>query len=297
MTARPRSARWTVGSLAAEGARRLAGLAAAAAGLESRVFLRRLLGLTELEILAYPERPVAAAAAARYLRRIDRRAAGEPFAYLIGEREFWSLPLDVAPGVLIPRPETETLVQAVLDAVGEGPLLVADIGTGSGAVALALAGELRQARILATDISPAALRIAGRTAARHGFGSVELLRGDLYRALRGRGLEGRLDVVVSNPPYVKAADWAGLQRDVRDHEPKEALVAGPTGLEVLARLVAGAPEWLRRGGRIFLEMGKGQSRAVRALFGPGWGGVRMIKDLAGVARVAAARWDGPGPKP
>jgi len=292
MTARPSSPRWTVGGLAAEGSRRLAGPKNSAAGLEARVLLRRFLGLTELEILAYPERPVPDSSARRYLRRIERRISGVPFAYILGEREFWSLPLLVGPGVLIPRPETETLVQAVLDEAEEGPLLLADIGTGSGAVALALASELREARILATDSSPAALRTAGRNAARLGLANVELLRGDLGEALRGRGLAGRLDAVVSNPPYVRESDWAGLQPEVRDHEPKAALVPGPTGLEIIGRLIAGAPEWLRTGGRLYLEIGRGQARAARALFGSGWSEVRTRRDLAGIIRVITARWGG-----
>ncbi len=291
------SPRWTVGRLAAEGRRLLSEAKAPAAGLEAGVLLRRSLDLTELEILAYPERVVSAASARRFLGRIERRVAGEPFAYILGEREFWSLPLEVGPGVLIPRPETEALVQAVLDGSGEGALLLADIGTGSGAVALALASELRAARILATDSSPAALRVVRRNAARLGLDNVEILRGDLYRALRGRGLEGRLDVLASNPPYVREADWAGLQPEVRDHEPKAALVPGPTGLEIIVRLVSGAAEWLKPGGRMFLEIGRGQARAVRALFRPGWSAVETRRDLAGIIRVVSARWDGGVPRP
>jgi release factor glutamine methyltransferase len=297
MAAPSRPPRWTVGHLAAEGRRLLGEAKIPAAGLEARVLLRRSLDLTELEILAYPERTFPAASARRFLRRIERRVAGEPFAYILGEKEFWSLPLEVGPGVLIPRPETETLVQAVLDESGAGSILVADVGTGSGAVALALASELRDARILAVDSSPAALRIARRNAARLGLDNVEILRGDLYRALRGRGLESRLDVLASNPPYVRASDWAGLQPEVRDHEPRAALVPGPTGLEIIARLVAGAPEWLKPGGRIFLEIGRGQARAVRSLFRMGWSAVETRRDLAGILRVLSARWDGGNSKP
>lgn len=295
MASSPRASRWTVGSLAAEGRRLLTEAKAPAAALEARVLLRRSLDLTELEILAYPERTVATSSARRYLRRIERRAAGEPFAYVLGEREFWSLPLEVGPGVLIPRPETETLVQAVLDGSAEGPLLAADIGTGSGAVAVALASELRSARVMAADFSPVALRFARRNAARLGLDNVEFLRGDLTRALRGRRLEGRLDVLASNPPYVREADWAGLPPEVRDHEPKAALVPGPTGLEIIVRLVEEAPEWLKPGGRLFLEIGRGQDRAVRALFRTGWSAVEARRDLAGITRVISARRDGPRP--
>jgi release factor glutamine methyltransferase len=295
MVSRPRPAPWTIGGLSEEGRRRLAGDKDRAAELEARVLLRRSLGVTELEILAYPERPVPAASARRFLKLIDRRAAGEPFAYLIGEREFWSLPLSVGPGVLIPRPETETLVQAVLDWAGEGRPVIADIGTGSGAVALALALELREARILATDKSPAALRSARGNAARHGLRNVELCCGDLYASLRGRALEGRLDAIVSNPPYVREADWAGLRPEVRDHEPKAALVPGPTGLEIIDRLIAGAPAWLRPAGMLFLEVGRGQARSVRALFDSSWTDVGTRRDLAGIVRVITARRGQAGP--
>ncbi|MDD8027629.1 MAG: peptide chain release factor N(5)-glutamine methyltransferase [Acidobacteriota bacterium] len=293
MTVRSRSASWTIGGLAAEGVRRLSGAGKSPGGLEARILLRRALGVTELEILAYPERPVPRAAAGGYLGLIDRRANREPFAYLIGEKEFWSLPLTVGPGVLIPRPETETLVQAALDLAGDGAPLIADIGTGSGAVALALATELREARILATDASRAALRTARGNAARHGLRNVEFLPGDLLAALRGRRLAGRLDALVSNPPYVREADWAGLQPEIRDHEPKAALVPGPTGLEIIRRLISDAPAWLRPGGWLLLEIGRGQARAVRALFGPAWTEVGTRRDLAGVIRVVTARWSGP----
>ncbi|MCX6561382.1 MAG: peptide chain release factor N(5)-glutamine methyltransferase [Candidatus Aminicenantes bacterium] len=293
-----RSPAWTIGPLAAEGRRRLAGLKAAAAALESRVLLRRALGVTELEILAYPERLVAAAAAGRYLRLIDRRTAREPFAYLIGEREFWSIPISVGPAVLIPRPETETLVETALELAGEGPLLVADVGTGSGAVALALATELRDARVLATDISPAALRTARGNAARHGLRNIEFLAGDLCAPLRRRAWTGQVDLLVSNPPYVREADWARLQPEVRDYEPKSALVPGPTGLEILRRLIAEATVCLRPGGWLAVEIGRGQARAVRRMFGAGWDEVRVKPDLRGIVRVIAARFGGrPAVKP
>ncbi len=218
--------------------------------------------------------------------------AGPPasrFAYLLGEREFWSIPLDVGPSVLIPRPETETLVQAVLELAGEGSPFLADIGTGSGAVAIALATELREARIAATDISRAALRTARRNAARHGLNRIEFLAGDLCAPLRRLGPAGRLDILASNPPYVREAEWRRLEPEVRDHEPKPALVPGPTGLEIIRRLVDEAPLWLKPGGWLALEIGRGQGRAVRSLLRRGWTDVRAWADLRGIERVIAAR--------
>jgi release factor glutamine methyltransferase len=289
MPAPRRTAAWTVGRLAAEGRLRLAGRKGVDAALESRILLRRSLDVTELEILAYPERRVPAAAARRFLALIDRRASREPFAYLIGEREFWSIPLSVGPSVLIPRPETEALVETALALAGEGPLLIADIGTGSGAVALALATELRDARVLATDVSPAALRTARRNAARHGLTNVAFLSGDLCAPLRRSGWAGKLDLMVSNPPYVREADWARLQPEVRDHEPKAALVPGPTGLEILRRLIDEAAACLRPGGRLAVEIGRGQERAVRRMFGAAWEEISSRADLRGIVRVIAAR--------
>jgi release factor glutamine methyltransferase len=247
------------------------------------------LGLTDLDVLAFPERPVPAARARRFLGLIERRTAREPFAYLLGEREFWSIPLDVGPTVLIPRPETETLVEAVLELAGEGSPFLADIGTGSGAVAVALATELREARIAATDISRAALKTARRNAARHGLTRIEFLAGDLCAPLRRLGPAGCLDILASNPPYVREAEWRRLEPEVRDYEPKPALVPGPTGLEIIGRLVDEAPVWLKPGGWLALEIGRGQGRAVRSLLRRGWTDVRSWHDLRGIERVLAAR--------
>lgn len=289
MTSLRRPAAWTVGGLSREGRHRLSGLPGADAALEARILLRRLLGVTDLDVLAFPERRVPGARARRFLELVDRRAAREPFAYLIGEREFWSIPLNVGPAVLIPRPETETLVAAVIDLAGEGSPFLADIGTGSGAVAVALATELRGARIAATDISPAALRMARGNAARHGLDGIEFLAGDLCSPLRRLNPPGRLDVLAANPPYVREAEWRRLEPEVRDHEPKAALVPGPTGLEIIRRLIVEAPPWLKPGGWLALEIGRGQGRAVRGLLGQGWTDIRSWADLRGIERVIAAR--------
>jgi len=257
--------------------------------LEARALLRRTAGFTDLEILAFPERPVAAASAGRFVRAVERRRERVPLAYILGEKEFWSIPMTVTPAVLIPRPETESLVERALNLIGEtsGPVII-EIGTGSGCVAVALAKEIPGARIVATDISRRALRTAETNAARHGAGNITFAAGDLFGALRGLGLEGWADLIVSNPPYVADKEWANLAPEVRDHEPRRALVSGPTGLEAIRRLVLGSPAYLKPGGALLLEFGAGQSAAVRRLFGSPWRRRETMKDLSGRPRVLAA---------
>ncbi len=280
----------TTQDLLSEGRRRLSALPGVNAALEARVLLRRVLGFTEMEILAFPARIVSAAAARRYLGTVDRRAARVPFAYIVGEREFWSIPLTMAPGVLIPRPETELLVETVLLLARGGEETIAEIGTGSGAVAVALAKEMPAARVIATDISRAALALARRNARRHGAGNIEFRGGNLFAPLRRPSLKGRLDVLVSNPPYVSESEWRRLEPEVRDFEPKRALVPGPGGLEFIARLIAGAPEFLKPGGFLVFEIGRGQARAVRKLLKKTWTDVEIRKDLRGIPRAVAARF-------
>jgi release factor glutamine methyltransferase len=279
----------TVRDLLAEGAGRLTGLPGADPALEAGVLLRRFAHLTQLEVLAYPERPVPAAFVRSFRARIEARRRRVPLAYILGEREFWSIPMTVGPAVLIPRPETELLVETVLDLVDVPAPVVVDIGTGSGCLAVALAKELPEARLVAADLSAAALRVARANAVRHGAANIVFARGDLYRALAGLGLERRVDIIVSNPPYVPAGQWAELEPEVRDHEPRRALVPGRTGLEVLARLVEGAPGFLRPGGRLVLEFGHGQAASVAVMFDERWGEFVQRADLRGIPRAAAAR--------
>lgn len=257
--------------------------------LDAKVLLIRAAGLTEEIFHTRPEAVIPERAAGRFLGLVRRRRRGVPLSYLTGIREFWSLPLEVRPGVLIPRPETEILVEAVLGLPARPDQVIADIGTGCGAIALALASDRSQARIIATDISRRALRTACRNAGRLGFANITFLRGDLFAPLAKHGLRECCDVVVSNPPYLSRADWEGLAPGVRDHEPARALLAGPSGLEVIERIVAEAPAFLRPGGRLVLEIGAGQSAPVLRLFGPDWAGVACRPDLAGILRVITAR--------
>ncbi len=219
----------------------------------------------------------------------DRRLAGEPVAYLTGRREFWSLDLEVGPAVLVPRPETEILVEEVLRFTSDaknGTLRIADIGTGSGAVALALAVALERVHVVATDISRDALAVAFRNARRlHVEERISFLAGDLLEPL-----QGGFDCIVSNPPYLSQGEFSSLMRDVREFEPREALVAGREGTEMHRRLIGTAPMHLRRNGRLFLEIGPDQKTPVEEFFldGGHYRDIRFRKDYGGLWRVVSA---------
>jgi release factor glutamine methyltransferase len=277
----------TARELLDSGRRRLADLSETDPALEARVLLLRTAGFTELEILAYPDRPVGAVAARRFWRRIEARRGHVPLAYIVGEKEFWSIPMSVSPAVLIPRPETEMLVEKTLALTVSSEPTIVEIGTGSGCVAVSLAKELPGARLLATDISRRSLRVALSNAVRHGAMNIEFVRGDLYGALRGRELEGRVDFIVSNPPYVAAAEWSCLAPEVRDHEPRQALVPGPTGLETIRRLIRGGRRFLKPGGILLLEFGDGQADEVLGLLDARWTHPKIFSDLSGRPRVLA----------
>lgn len=275
----------TLGELFRHGAARLQGRPQAA--LESKVLLLGAAGVSEESYLAAPETPCPPRVAARFDRLVERRLAGEPIAYLTGTKEFWSMPFEVTPSVLVPRPETEVLVEKVLELARRGEESILDIGTGSGCIAIALAKELPRARILAVDISERALRVARRNAERHKVRRIEFRRSDLFSALRGTG--ARFDFIVSNPPYVSRREWDALSDDVRRFEPRRALVAGESGLEVIARLVRRAGSFLRPGGYLVLEIGDSQRDRVLGLFNRRWTEIETAWDLAGKPRVITAR--------
>lgn len=223
----------------------------------------------------------------RYLKLVARRAGGVPLAYVRGFKEFWSLGFRVGPGVLIPRPETEALVEKAVSLAGARRCAILDVGTGSGNVAVALAKELPQARITATDVSSRALRYAVGNARRHGFDGIRFVRGDLFSAFgRSRPL---FDLIVSNPPYIARGEWDLLPSGVRDHEPRLALVGGGRGTDLVERLVREGRRFLKPRGRLLLEIGAGQKEAVVGLFGEEWDEVEVVPDLAGIPRVIAAR--------
>jgi release factor glutamine methyltransferase len=235
-------------------------------------------------LLAYDERVVDALTAAMYEAGLERRAQGEPLAYITGVKEFWSLPLSVAPGVLVPRPETELVVELCLSRLDEAARQVADLGTGSGAIALALASERPQWRIVATDSSADALQIAGINCRRLGIGNIELRQGRWCDALE----PGQFDAIVSNPPYI-APDHPALAQ--LQHEPTGALVAADGGYADLFTIATQARGRLRAGGLLLLEHGSTQAARLAAMLAAlGYRDVACHPDLAGLDRVTLAIW-------
>ena len=257
--------------------------------LDAEVLLGHVLGLERIQLYVQHDRPLVPDELEAYRAATARRARREPVAYITGRREFYSLSFAVDRRVLIPRPETERLVEIALDLLrsrfpSEERLLVADVGTGSGAIAVALAHSEPRARVVATDASPEALQVAKFNVEQHGLSNrIELRRGDVYAPLRGE----RFHAIVSNPPYVKEADYPGLPPEVRDYEPKGALVAGKDGLAVIRRLVAGAAGYLVPGGFLAFEIGWDQAEDVRVIAREaGLFCTRIVPDLAGKDRVA-----------
>jgi release factor glutamine methyltransferase len=254
---------------------------ASSAELDAGLLLAHALGTTRAQVIAHAERAVDAATLERYHTLIERRARGEPLAYLTGWREFWSLRLAVTPAVLVPRPETELLVERALVLHAPPAAAVADLGTGCGAIALALATERPAWRIIATDVSAAALEVARANAAALALERVGFRRGNWYRPLA----EERFDLLVSNPPYVAAQDPL-LSRPPLALEPRLALTPGADALECLRILARGAPAHLEAGGWLLLEHGADQAAAVRSeLVAAGFRYVRSHRDLAGRERI------------
>ena len=239
-------------------------------------------------LIAHEDEPLAADAAGPFCDLIERRLAGEPIQYITGEAEFYGLPFHVNRDVLIPRPETEHLVEKAMALAAEfvRPKIV-DVGTGSGAIAVALAHALPFAEITATDISADALAVAKANAARNGVADrVRFFKGDLLEAVAGE----HFDIVISNPPYVPESDRTTLDVEVRDYEPAQALFAGEDGLQIYRRLIPAAFDALVPGGYLALEIGYGQRAGIEALLvREGFAGIEFIPDLQGIARVAVAR--------
>ncbi len=263
-------------ALLAAAARELLPLDSAA--LDAEVLLAFAAARSRASLLAFPERPVPGAAANRFAALVARRARGEPLAYLLGMREFFSLGLDVDAAVLVPRPETELLVEAVLARCAVLPQpSVLDVGTGSGAIALAVKHERREAQVTGIDASGAALAVALRNGDRLGLG-VRWLESKWFAALA----DERFDMIASNPPYVRSAEVVGALA----HEPRLALDGGADGLDAYRVLVAQAPSHLNPGGVLLLEHGAEQRDAItRLAAATGWRVVRALDDLAGRARV------------
>jgi len=248
--------------------------------LDAEVLLGTVLGIGRAALIVRGAQPIDGDALSLYQSLIDRRAGGAPIAYLTGTREFWSLPIKVTPAVLVPRPETETLVELALERLPpDQERSILDLGTGSGAIALAIAAERPRVRVTGADISAAALGVAGENSRALALAQVAWRLGSWFDAVRGE----RFDVVVANPPYVAAADPA---LKTLAAEPQIALSGGPTGLEALASIAAGAAAHLKPGGWLLLEHGSTQDRDVALLLERhGFSGVQTRDDYAGRPRV------------
>jgi release factor glutamine methyltransferase len=256
---------------------------------EARLLLGHVMDRPAVWLIAHDDEPIDEAVLLRFASLVARRKGGEPVAYLVGYREFYGRDFLVSSAVLIPRPETELLVDIVLGKrVGAGGTAtsatrILDLGTGSGCIAITLALEIPSAQVSAADISSAALDMARRNAERLGA-SVDLLQSDWFDGLAGE----RFDLIVANPPYVAAGDSHLAAGDLR-HEPGTALASGDDGLDAIRRIVAGAPRHLVPGGQLWLEHGYDQADAVRELFAAGLSGIEQHRDVAGIVRVSGGR--------
>jgi release factor glutamine methyltransferase len=252
--------------------------------LDNRILLCHALGLTRVGLITQSERALDAGEAQRFAALVQRRLDGEPIAYIVGQREFFGLPFEVGGAVLIPRPDTELLVELTLERLPPSGRVL-DMGTGSGAIAVALAHTRRDADVTALDVSPEALAVARRNAAANGA-RVAFLQSDWYAALDGLP---PFDVIASNPPYIASGDRHLSEGDLR-FEPVDALTDHADGLSALRIIVAGAVARLKPGGWLLMEHGYDQSAAVRALLTEqGYTGVQSWTDLAGIERVTGAR--------
>jgi release factor glutamine methyltransferase len=263
----------------------------------ARLLLANVLGVDQTQLLVRSGDQLDVATYDIYLGMVARRATGEPLQHITGRQEFYGLDFIVTPDVLIPRPETEFVVEQVLglaEKLGRQNPLVVDIGTGSGCIAVALARGLPAARLIGTDISAAALCIASKNAERNGVGArIEFLEGDLFQALEGKVIKGAVDIIAANPPYVPANRPDSVERQVRDYEPAVALFGGEDGLVFYSRLLEGAPTYLKPRGYLVCEIGYSQLDAVRDIIDrTALQLIEVTSDLQGIPRTLTIRHEG-----
>jgi release factor glutamine methyltransferase len=263
--------------------------------LDTELLASRAFALSRVELYTHFDRPLAEPELAAFRELVRRRLNGEPVAYLLGQKEFWSLDLKVDPRVLVPRPDTEALVEVALALLDEGqtdrPLVLADMGTGSGAIALAIKKERPNVNVWATDLSSEALNVARENADRLGL-SINFVEGRLWEPLTSTA---RFDVLVSNPPYIPSSVIDTLSPEVR-HEPRLALDGGPDGLELVRELITTSRGYLSPGGALAVEIGKGQAGLTSELFAAaGFYKIHSQSDLAGIPRVVSGRLGGGEP--
>jgi len=271
-----------------EAADRLQPRARGDARLDAETLLMHVLGRDRTYLYAYPELELSRDELAHYNELLERRAAGEPLQYITGHQEFWGLDLLVSPAVLIPRPETEHVIETLLEVLGgiKSPQIV-DVGTGSGCIALAIASQMPEAKVDAVDVSTEALGIAQQNAQRLGLAArVQFAHSDLLQKYLSAG--PLFDAVVSNPPYVGQQEADKLQIEVREHEPRCALFGGEQGLDIYRRLIPEAHQVLKTDGWLVMEIGYSQEHAIHDCL-QGWRDVRSVSDLKGIPRVVVAR--------
>lgn len=282
---------WTIRRLIAWAGDHLRGYEVESPRLSAELMLAQVLGVDRMQLYLHLDQPLLAQELAGFKALLLRRRGHEPVAYLTGGREFYGLSLSVGPGVLIPRPETEHLVEeGLLRMGGIWAPRVLDLCTGSGAVALAICSARPQAAAIACDLSPQALEFARQNANNLGMDQrVKFLRGDMYEPVAAAG--GFFDLITANPPYVTDREWTGLEPQVKDYEPQQALVSGPGGLEITAQIIAGSGAFLRAGAWLCLELGAGQAaQAMRLARQAGiFEKIETAPDLAGIDRVLCCR--------
>ncbi len=225
----------------------------------------------------------------QFFKLVSKRLSGFPLSYLTGHKEFYLIPFRVMPGVFIPRPETELIVDKVLELSSREHEMIVDLGTGCGNLAIALAKELPKTRIIATDISRKALKLARLNASLQYVSRIQFVQGSLFSSLKKYKIQKKCDFIVSNPPYVSESEWKRMSPEIRNHEPRKAVVAGKTGLEFIKEIVKNATRYLKSGAYLIFEIGEGQRDGVISLFNSGWLGVESHSDLFGIPRVVTAQ--------
>jgi release factor glutamine methyltransferase len=289
--------RWTIGRLLQWTTDYLKKSGSASARLDAEILLAESRGCQRIQLYTAFDEDPGEAVRTKFRDLVKRRAAGEPVAYLVGRREFYSLMFQTTPAVLIPRPETEFVVIGVLDAVkhlniADRPVEIADVGTGSGAIAVSVAKHMPTARVTAIDISPEAIVVAKSNAERHEVADrIEFHVSDLFAAIHLEKPAKQFDIVASNPPYIATSEMDSLARDVRDYEPQAALLGGHSGMDVIDRLVAQCTEKIVPGGWLVMEIGPALESTIRERFenDSRWSDLTITKDLAGLARVVKIR--------
>ena len=284
----------TISEAIAEGSRQFQSSSVDEARRTAGVLLCHVLGIDRTRLLTKSDQQIEESNYHSYLQLIERRAAGEPLQYITGHQEFYGLDFIVTPAVLIPRPETEFLVEQVIKLSSESHLiapLIVDVGTGSGCIAVTIATSLPDAKVIATDVSAAALAVAQKNAEQHGAARrIEFLEGDLLEPLGRSNLELSVDILASNPPYVEEGRPELVQREVRDWEPHTALFGGADGLDFYRRLLADGLKYVKPGGYLICEIGYTQLDSISDMIaGPSWNLIEATSDLQGIPRTLTVR--------